>query len=524
MGLNIGARAVVLATVFTGMQLAVGCHWKTCLGFAIALFFGWCACEAARPWRSLLGLLTISFYVKTVLFGCVVKTLLFQPMDEGLYAPTETATVFALGFAAVWLAVLLQRWLPRPVRPLLRNPTNSWSWLVLWFSFIVLGGLGWFYGFHGHIDIVVKNEADLAAIAGRSYEVAGLFAQFFPFAAAAAVFYLAAKGEKRLISHPMVIISLLISAVPGLLEGRKSLIMIPLASAGLSLLLLRGLRYKPFWLLTAASLIILMVFVFPFVQFSRYAVQQGSLGERISTIENVAKMFLSGEDYKEMYTGAVELDATHAPYLPMAAISLERFIRYVDASRLVAATVESGKYTGFFTIGWGLRQIPPRSIYPDKPLGFINNWLSRYTGDVDQESEITQFSYGFMASLFNAFGYAGAFFGSLLLYSAMMYWMRLFTESRAGPTIWIVVIFFLFESSLVEDSAGAMMLRVWLPVTILFFGFALQSFFSSMLVGLLRLVGAVKRPRVKGRAQRPGWEGRSVPLNAIGTPPRVTDQ
>lgn len=497
-----GARAAVLATVFIGVQLAVGCHWEACLGFAIALFFGWCACETARPWKSLLGLLNISLYVKTVLFGCVVKTLLFQPMDEGLSAPAETAAVFALGFAAVWLGTLLQRLLPRPARLLVRNPSDSLSWLILWFCFFVLGGAGWFYGFHGHIDIVVKDEVDLAAILGQAYEVADLFAQFFPFAAAAAVFYLAAKGEKRLISHPLVIISLLVSMVPGLLEGRKSLIMIPLASVGLSLLLLRGLRYKPFWLLAAASLIILMVFVFPFVQFSRFTVQQGSLGERISTIENVSKMFLTGEDYKKMYTGAVELDSTHAPYLPRAATSLERFIRYVDASRLVAATVESGNYTGFFTIGWGLRQIPPRSIYPDKPLGFINNWISRYTGDANDDDKITQFAYGFMASLFNAFGYTGAFFGSFLLYSFMMYWMRLFTESRAGPTIWIVVMFFLFENSLVEDSAGAMIMRLWLPVIIFLYGFALR-FFSSVLAGRLRLAGAAGRPRVKCRKQLP---------------------
>ena len=75
------ARALTLVVTFLVIQLAVGCSWEAGLGFAIALFFGWCACEAARPWRSLMGLLTISLYVKTVLFGCVIKTLLFQRMD-----------------------------------------------------------------------------------------------------------------------------------------------------------------------------------------------------------------------------------------------------------------------------------------------------------------------------------------------------------------------------------------------------------------------------------------------------------
>jgi hypothetical protein len=508
-------RALTLVVTFLMVQLVVGCSWEACLGFAIALFFGWCACEAARPWRSLMGLLTISFYVKTVLFGCVVKTLLFQRMDEGLHAPAETGAVFALGFAAVWLAVLLLRLLPLPARPLIRSPASPRSWLVLWLAFFLLGGACWFFAFYGNIDIVVRNEFDVAEASGRIYEAASLFAQFFPFAPAAAVFYLSARGKKRLISHPLVIISVLVAAVPGVLEARKSPLLMPFASVWLSVLLLRGFRYKPLWLWTAACLTMLMVFVYPFVQFGRFAIERGRIGERVDVIKEVASMFFSGAAYKEMYAGAVDADLAmmQTPYMPRVAASLDRFVRYFDASRLVEATLDSGEYTGFYTIEWGLRQIPPRSLSPDKPLGFINNWLTRYTGDINARDERTQAAYGFMASFFNAFGYGGAFIGSFLLFSVIMYWVRLFGESRAGPTIWTVVLFFLFETSLTEDSAGAMLPRVWLPVTLLLYSIALHLFSTRIVGGLLRAVGAVSRRRGVGSQPQLFGRGRQFESN-----------
>ncbi|MDD2762789.1 MAG: hypothetical protein PHE83_02310 [Opitutaceae bacterium] len=499
------------------VQLAVGCSWEACLGFALTLFFGWCACEAATPWRSLLGLLTISLYGKTVLFGCVAKTLLLQPMDIGLHAPAETGAVFALGFAGVWLAVLLLRLLPLPARPLLRSPASPRSWLVLWLAFLLLGGAGWFFSFHGNIDIVIKSEADVAAASGRTFEAANMFALFLPFAPAAAVFYLSARGNKRLISHPLVIVSVLLGAIPGILEARKSPILMPFAAVWLSVLLLRGLWYKPLWSWTVACLMMLMIIVYPFVEFGRFAIERGRIGERVDVIKEVAGMFLSGASYKEMYAGAVETDLAvmQTPYMPKVAASLDRFVRYFDASRLVDATLTSGRYTGFYTIEWGLRQIPPRSLSPDKPLGFVNNWLTRYTGDTVETDERTQMAYGFMASFFNAFGYGGAFVGSFLLFGGMIYWVRLFGESRTGPTIWMIVMFFLFDTSLAEDSAGAMLPRVWLPVTLFLYSIAVHLFSSRILGGLMRSVGAVSE---RGRDLSPNGPGKpssSVAVNDL---------
>ena len=510
--------ALGIAAVFHGVQLFVGCRWEVCFGFTLALFFGWCACVAAGTWRSLLGLLTISFYVKTVLFGCVVKTLLLQPMDVGLEVPVETSVVFALGFAAVFLAVLLQHALPRPALPFARTPANSPTWLSLLFLFLVLGGAAWALRFHSRIDFVTNDKInlgdnfELTGNVGRAYQVVEQIAMYFPFAPAVALFYVAARGAKKLIAHPLVITTLLITMVPGFLEGRKTPIMVPLASVCLSLLLLRGPRYKPLWVWSAVSLVFLVCVIFPFVQYTRYAVQQGSLAERISTIEEVAGIFSDRRGYKEIYSAAVEMDITHAPYLPLAANSLERFIRYVDASRLIAATVHSEKYTGFYTLAWGLRQIPPRTIYPDKPLGFINNWLSRYTGDVGPESERTQFAYGFMASLFNAYGYPGVLFGSFFLYGALLYWMRLFIEDRAGPTIWVVVGFFLFENSLVEDSAGAMLRQVWLPVYIASYSVSLNFCSKFLLDGLLRRVRVAGGLRSRFHKQLFGGDSQVSPM------------
>jgi hypothetical protein len=483
-------RALTLAIVFLVVQLAAGCRWEACLGFSIALFFGWCACEAAGSWRSLLGLLTISLYTKVVLFGCVAKTLLVQPMDEGVRAPAETAVVFALGFAAVWLAVLLQRLLPLPAHPLARRPEDPRSSLVLWASFLVLGGVSWLLIFLLRLDLIGKSDPEWSVVAGRIYQVPGQLVQLFPFVPAAAVFYISQRGGRKLISHPLVIISLLVSAVPGVLEASKQGVMNPVAALWISVLLLRGPRYKPLWLLTGASLIIFIGVVYPLVQASRGAVRRGTLQERLSAINNVSRGLASAES-GAIFDEMIDREVVE-PYLPRAVAPLDRFVRYIEASRLIEATVNDGVYTGFFTLVWGLQLIPPRMLSPNKPLSSPNNWLGQYTGDIHSDDEISNCAYGFMASFFNAFGYWGAFFGSFLLYGLMTYWLRLFVEDRAGPNIWVLTLFLLFDLHLVEDSAGGLMYSVWIPLPVLLYSLGLAWISSRILRGPAHVSGAAR--------------------------------
>ena len=298
---------LILSFAFVVVQLAVGCQWEACLGFALALCFGWWACAAARPWQSLMGLLTISLYLKAVLFGCAAKSLLLQRMDVGVLAAGATGFVFASGFAGVWLAVLLLRRLPFPSRAVLWRPSDSRSWLVLWLVFLVMGGASWAFIFLSNIDVAVRSEFDVPLVASRLYIVPSLFATFFPIAPAAAVFYLASRGGRRLIGHPVVLMSLFVCAVPGILQGRKNPVMIPFAAVWLAVLLVRGLRYKPLWGWTTACLAVLMLVVFPFVQFGRYSFDRGPLGDRLAAVERVGKMFSSAEEYQTMYKGALDL-------------------------------------------------------------------------------------------------------------------------------------------------------------------------------------------------------------------------
>jgi len=466
-------RALVLAIAFLVIQLIVGCGWEAGLGFSGALFFGWCACEAARPWRSLLGLLTISLYVKTVLFGCVLKTLLLQRVDEGVRVPAETAAVFALGFAGVFLAVLLVRVLPLPPRPLVWIPRTPRSSFVLWGAILVLGGASWFLLFQANIDNPFRSEVDVKATWGRIYHLPGYFSMLFPFAPAAAVFYLSQRGRQKLITHPLVLISVLVAAVPGFLQASKQGIMFPFAAAWIAVLVVRGPKYKPLWWMTAASVLIFIVLVYPLVQLSRGSVKGERLEFRLDDIRSVTGELFGGTDYSAIY-GEAQSSEVVEPYLPRPVAALDRFVRYVEASRLVEATTRQGQYTGFFTIEWGFRQILPRFLFPDKSPVSPDHWLSEYTGDVGPDDQVTNFAYGFMAGFFNAFGYWGAFVGSALFYAGMTYWLRLFVEGRAGPTIWIVAVFLMFESQLVESCAATSLSSVWIPLPLLCYSVTVQ--------------------------------------------------
>ena len=81
------------------------------------------------------------------------------------------------------------------------------------------------------------------------------------------------------------------------------------------------------------------------------------------------------------------------------------------------------------------------------------------------------------------------------------YWLSLWVRWRASADIWVVAMFFAFETSLVENSAAATLSQVWLPVSFLVVSSASRVASALVLHGQSRLGGtASRRPLAQLRA------------------------
>ena len=85
-----------------------------------------------------------------------------------------------------------------------------------------------------------------------------------------------------------------------------------------------------------------------------------------------------------------------------------------EADRLLAATDFYKNFTGWDTISDAILFSIPSFLYPAKPLMATNNFLGHYAGDAAPEDFGTQFSYGFFANWYNAFGLPGVLAGSAI--------------------------------------------------------------------------------------------------------------
>ena len=96
-----------------------------------------------------------------------------------------------------------------------------------------------------------------------------------------------------------------------------------------------------------------------------------------------------------------------------------------EADRLIAGTEQENEFTGWQEITWGFKLMAPKSwIFPDKPIIPSANLLGHIANDLAPQDHFTQMAYGSMADFYNAFSYPGVLFGSVALFAAIYYLLR----------------------------------------------------------------------------------------------------
>jgi len=458
--------ALSCTLLFIG-QLLTETNIQIAFLFSIAVLFGLSAVLVSGKWNSMIGLLNLTLIVKFLLFGTIVKIIFLQPTDSPLLAPTQTAIVAALGFAGVLIGTLVQRVIPKPKAELIFTYSDKKFYLVLYLCLLILGYASWLY-------VQIKRQGlsnrDIETAVGGVFGIIGAFGSIKELSISAAVYYAWSSKSKRILSHPLVLFTLAFSILIGMYSTSKQGILEPIFYLFLTVVTIKGFRYKPLWIILIATALLYTNLIYPYSQYGRYVARSySSVAERAIATSDFLSRMVYDREYLNSISRSITIYESHKTeekYLPIAS-SFSRLAMVSEADKLIAASTNS-EQTGWKTITWGFSMVLPRFINSNKPIFAANNYLARIVGELGARDFTTQVSYGFMANFYNAFGFVGVFFGSVLLISSLYYWLSLFFGKQTNLNIWGIMVIGEYHHSLAEQSVAGIIASVWFPLIILF--------------------------------------------------------
>jgi hypothetical protein len=446
--------------------------------FTIAILFGLLAIQIAGGVRTVPGALNLILISKFLLFAVIVKTLTWQALDSQLRAPRTTAEVMALGFIGLFAGTWLCRVLPSPAG-LVGEVTSSRTYLALTIVFFGTTMLSAF-------AVLAFANTYSTELTGGFWGLANSLMVLAPFSIVPAMYFAWSSGSGRFLSHPLVVGILSVQVVYGIMSTTKERVMEPLLCFFAIGFIRYGLRNKTLWALVAVGLMFYSLILYPYSQYVRqHGGRDGDLATRLETIKEVFFNISTDASFRDKVEAQIAYSSESylgkdflTPYSRMAMVG--------EADRLIAASQATESYTGWDTIVSGLTLMVPSFIMPDKPVTGGGNVLGRLAGDVAENDNITQISYGVMASLYNAFALKGALLGSLVFFAVFYYvirfWYRdpILSFGPFGSTIWFILIALANQHSLIEAPVGNLLPGFINPLVVVALVYA-AKFLASLL-------------------------------------------
>jgi len=144
---------------------------------------------------------------------------------------------------------------------------------------------------------------------------------------------------------------------------------------------------------------------------------------------------------------------------------LERFAILPDSDRLISGTVLGNQHGGWRTILWAVEMVPPRFVYPDKPLYGPGSYLGHVTGQAAPGDTTTQWVVGWPAELYYAFSYRGVFIGTVAVLGLFFLALKLFQVFAVDPA-WNMLIALYYWNAFPESHLAGL-LSTLVPLVIL---------------------------------------------------------
>lgn len=442
-----------------GLQMATRSDLGVSLLFSVAVAAGTAAVVVAGGLKTTMGLLNAVLLAAYLPLSLVLKAIMGEPSESHLAAPLLTPVVICLGFCGVLVGTLAVNQMFNKRLPLCHVVSDpDWLLGLFWLTFVV-GNTAALLGFYSRLGIHV-GDIYVGGVVG----IGKYFEPLRNFAVAVAVFYANARRSKRLVFHPLVLLALACGIAGGVGTGSKELILDPLFYLFLTLWILKGWRYIPLYLLGALGIALLLLVVFPAVNYTRtdqFKKTEAAMGNGPSLYLDVLKNVLFERSYREEASAEAIMSSKENKYIGSRFGILSRFCLIGNADNLIAPTAVKRDFTGWDTVLWGLRMLPPRFLYHNKPAYDSSLWLSLRSGMVDPSSMGVPLAFGSFACLYNAFGLLGASLGSVILTVLFYGAAKWFFGNQSAPSVWTVFVVGWWEHAWCEAGLSALIAGAW---------------------------------------------------------------
>lgn len=467
------------------MQLLTGTSLDFALLVLAFVIFTAAAVNGAGGPLTVSGFAIAMVGLKIVIISQWAKVFFGQPGDSYLDVPVLTIGVLTAGMISIWLAGLTVG--PLMGRKKILKPMER-SDLLLGLSVVVyaLGLSSYLYVmFHGFDQM--SGDVSVGGFVGLLRQLGFIY----PVATIGAIAYtIIASGHKRSIGL-WAAIPLATQFIFGILSTSKQMMFEPFLLYLLTCLAF-DYKFKAKHLVLSSLIFIIMVTVlFPFAQLGRTFTRDNDPRQNLMLTNIFIKdIFLNQENLEEVET-----------FIEDAAYKKQRFLYYgrdmglldrmsliEQNDELVRAVGEQG-FSGWHTVSHGFKMLPPRLLYPDKPVYNTANYFGRKIETLSDEDYTTQISMGIIAEAYDAFGWLGVI---VIPYLAMAAFILLFNtlSGNLERNIWTVFLIGIFQHNLVEATVSSITLYIFqFPILLLVTYFVLLKTVNILLPLWRRLQG-----------------------------------
>src|SRR5215217_5868661 len=408
---------------------------------------------------TVLGFLITVFVAQYYFVPLLVKTIEGRSVWHNLYSPTETLSVLACSLLAMVVASAFFHE-EIPVLGNFRTPSGleHLRRLVVITSII---------GIAATVQAAMREELGAAAQVSTGFlgGTGALFQALLAFSLSLSIHKALVEG-KRVMRSYAVIMLLAVNAFFALVSTSRASVLIILVAVVVPFVLGRQRVTAP---LVASILAALLLFVFVLSPVMLYLesgnLEYYSFSQRIGNFASFWADTVSNPGSITEYRTEVSAEGADTNYFENYYGGLERFAILPDSDRLVSGSVLGNQHGGWRTISWAVAMVPPRFVYPDKPLYGPGSYLGHVTGQAAPGDTITQWVVGFPAELYHAFSYRGVFLGTVAVLGMFFLALKLFQFFAVDPAWRMLIALYYWNGFSQSHVAG--LLATLVPLVIL---------------------------------------------------------
>jgi hypothetical protein len=322
-------------------------------------------------------------------------------------------------------------------------------------------------GIAAAVQAAMRQELGPAAEVSTGFLGAAgpLFAALLAFSLSLSIYKALVEG-KRVMRNYQVIALLAVNSFFALFSTSRASVLIVLVAVAVPYVLGRQRVTAP---LIASILAGLLLFVFvlsPVIIYLRSGnLEYYSFSQRIGNFASFWADTVSNPGSITEYRTEVSAEGHYLNYFENYYGGLERFALLPESDKLVSGTVLGNQHGGWRTISWAIAMVPPRFVYPDKPLYGPGSYLGHVTGQAAPGDTTTQWVVGFPAELYHAFSYRGVLIGTVVVLGLFSLALKLFQVFAVDPA-WNMLIALYYWNSFPETHLASL-LSTLVPLVIL---------------------------------------------------------